>query len=520
MVRAHVVSSGLTVAQLDEYQAKRDFSSTPEPAAQLMVTTGPPRFLVQRHRARRLHYDLRLEIDGVLVSWAVPKGPNLDPKKKSLAVKVEDHPYAYGWFEGNIPSGYGKGDVIVWDDGWWEPDPAYPESRDAAAAIARGELKFILHGHKLRGRYVIVNTDGDQWLLIHKNDDDAVTGWDPEQHPQSVLSARTNVDVVEGRPGRWLGPTTDELNELDALETKGQWTVAGETTLLTNVDKVIMPGRDGEPPITKRDIVRYYAQMAPWLSPWLSGRPINLNRFPDGIDGAKGGFWHKAVPDHAPSFIRRWPNPLADRDKTREYLLIDGAPALVWAANFAGFEIHPWTSTAANPQQPSYALIDIDPGTATTWDETLVLASMFRVAMNQLGLIARPKVTGQRGIQIWIPVRPGYTFAETSKFVEDVSRTVGRVVPELVSWQWQKSARRGLARLDYTQNAINKTLVAPYSIRPAPGAPVSVPLEWDELDDPLLRPDRWTIRDVLERVNTVGDPFVALVSVEQDLPSL
>ena len=114
----------------------------------------------------------------------------------------------------------------------------------------------------------------------------------------------------------------------------------------------------------------------------------------------------------------------------------------------------------------------------------------------------------------------GYTFDDTSRFVEALSKTIGRVVPELVSWQWRKSDRKGLARLDYTQNAINKTLVAPYSIRPAPGAPVSVPLEWDELDDPDLRPDRWTIREVLGRLASVGDPFGALVGQEQSLPAL
>ena len=513
--------------KLATYGAMRDFAATPEPPPMIMHTPGGKRrFVVQRHRATRLHYDLRLEIDGVLVSWAVPKGPSLDPKRRHLAVKVEDHPYAYGWFEGLIGSGYGKGDVIVWDDGWWEPDPEYPASADPAAAVAAGELKFVLHGRKLRGRYVIVHTGGrgraadDQWLLIHKNDTDAVPGWDPEDHPASVLSARTNPEVVAGAPGEWTGPTDDELAALDAMGDKGAWTIAGVTTQLTNLSKVFMPGRGDEPPITKRDIIRYYARIAAWMTPYLAGRPVNLNRFPDGIVGAKKGFWHKAVPAHAPEWVRRWPNPRADSAETREYLLVDGAPALVWAANFAGIEIHPWTSTAASPEQPSYALVDIDPGPTTEWEDTLTIARLFRVAMEQLQLIAQPKVTGQRGIQIWIPVRAGYTFAQTSAFVEALSRTVGRVVPELVSWKWTKSERRGLARLDYTQNAINKTLVAPYSLRPAAGAPVSVPLLWDELDDPDLAPDRWTIRDVLPRLESIGDPFRMLIGVEQDLPAL
>ena len=503
----------------------RDFASTPEPAGRVHVNeSGRLRFAIQRHRATRLHYDVRLEVDGVLVSWAVPKGPSLDPKRRSLAVKVEDHPFTYGWFEGVIPSGYGKGDVILWDDGWWEPDPGY-EQDDPQTCIDNGEIKVVLHGHKVRGRFVLVRTNDDQWLMIHKRDDDAVEGWDAEQHPHSVLTGRTNDEVVAKKLPRWPTPTKAQVRALDELpDKKGTWTIDGLSgpveLQLTNLDKVFMPGREGDAPITKRDIIRYYAQIAPWIAPYVVGRPINLNRFPDGIVGAKRGFWHKAVPEHAPDFVRRWPNPRASEDETRDYLLLDGAPSLVWAANFAGIEIHPWTSTAANPDEPSYALIDIDPGPKTTWAETVALASMFRVAVQQLDIVACAKVTGQRGIQIWIPIAPGYTFEDTSRWVEALSRTVGRVYPELVSWSWRKDDRKGLARLDYTQNQVNKTLVAPFSMRPAPGAPVSMPIEWDELDDPDLRPDRWTIRDAIDRLERVGDPFAALFDVTQRLPPL
>jgi len=149
-----------------------------------------------------------------------------------------------------------------------------------------------------------------------------------------------------------------------------------------------------------------------------------------------------------------------------------------------------------------------------------VLARLYRTALEHLDVAAAPKVTGQRGVQIWVPVRAGYTFAETREWVEKVSRAVGRTVPDLVSWEWHKDRRRGRARLDYTQNAINKTLVAPFSARPAPGAPVSVPIRWDELDDPDLRPDRWTLRTVVDRVRTVGDPLAPLVGQAQDLPDL
>ncbi|GAA2642811.1 DNA polymerase ligase N-terminal domain-containing protein [Paractinoplanes durhamensis] len=150
------------------------------------------RFVVQRHRARRLHYDFRLELDGVLVSWAVPKGPTLDPKARRGAYHVEDHALDHAGFEGRIPAGkYGRGDVIVWDNGTWEPR----EGDDPAAALAAGELHFDVYGVKLHGRFVLKRTSGDDWLLLHKGDEHAVPGWDAEDHPLSVLSGRTNDEV-------------------------------------------------------------------------------------------------------------------------------------------------------------------------------------------------------------------------------------------------------------------------------------------------------------------------------------
>jgi len=129
-------------------------------------------------------------------------------------------------------------------------------------------------------------------------------------------------------------------------------------------------------------------------------------------------------------------------------------------------------------------------------------------------------VTGKRGIQIWVPIAPRYTYRETSDWVAGLSRAVGSIVPDLVSWEWEKAARRGRARLDFTQNAVNKTLVAPYAVRPMPKASVSAPIAWEELDDPGLRPDGWNIRTVVPRVEERGDLFHAALELEQELPPL
>jgi bifunctional non-homologous end joining protein LigD len=471
---------------------------------------------------------------GVLASWAVPKGPTLDPSVRRLAMHVEDHPLEYLHFEGVIPAGeYGGGDVIVWDTGTWEP----VHTDDPLAAVAAGELHAEVSGRKLHGRLVLVRRDGretstgsEEWMLLHKRDEHAVPGWDPEEHPRSVLTDRTNEDVAADPDRAWRSgapaaeaevalwpdlPPAEAFDELGSLGRQGTWEIHGREVKVTNLDKVLFPG---DPPVTKRELLAYTALVAPVALPYLEGRALNLHRYPDGADAS--GFWHKQRPAHAPAWLGSWDNPEADPGETSTYVVADEPAALVWAANFGALEWHPWTSRTTAMHEPTYALFDIDPGEGTAWDEVLVLARLHRTALQHLGVTARAKVTGRRGIQIWTPVVPGYTFADTRAWVEQVSRTVGQVVPELVSWKWDVKARRGLARLDYTQNAVNKTLVAPWSPRPAYEAPVSVPIGWDELDDPDLRPDRWSIRDIRGRLALRGDPFRSLLDSAQELPSL
>ena len=533
---------------LDTYRAKRDFALTPEPSGQAAgedgEETGARRFVVQRHRARRTHYDFRLEVDGVLASWAMPKGPTLDPSVRSLAVHVEDHPIEYRDFEGVIPAGqYGGGDVIVWDRGTWVP----AGTDDPAVAIAGGEIHFDLYGDKLRGRFALVRTrrpaGQEQWLMIHKHDPDAVDGWNPDDHPSSVKSGRTNDEVAAAPDALWRSdlpaaeaevtiaapadtavdtgwdaPTEDELAALDALGDKGTWTLQGRDLQLTNLNKVLFPGRDGGAPVSKRELIRYYSLVGPAMLPFLEGRPVNMHRFPNGSD--RPGFWHKQVPSHAPDWITQFRYEDAGAGDSERYFVIDSVPALAWMANYGAVELHGWTSRVPNVRQPTWALIDIDPGAKTTVDDVLLIALLFRDGLAHLGVKARPKTSGQRGLHIWVPVVPGYTFSQTSAWVEKLSKAVGAIVPELVSWTWQKNDRRGLARLDYTQNAINKTLVAPYSVRAADGAPVSTPVTWEELDDPGFRSDGWTVRDIPARLEVAGDPWAGLTRDAQRLPEL
>ena len=194
---------------LEEYAAKRRFEKTPEPAPAGERSGRFPAnyFCVQRHDATRLHYDFRLEIGGVLKSWAVPKGPTLDPNLKHFAAQVEDHPLEYGDFEGTIPAGnYGAGSVMLWDRGTWELLGDVPVDEQ----LARGDLKFRMHGEKIGGDFALVRmkgrtqrpSKGNEWLLIKKRDDFAAPGWDVETHAYSVLSGRTQQEIAQNLPAR------------------------------------------------------------------------------------------------------------------------------------------------------------------------------------------------------------------------------------------------------------------------------------------------------------------------------
>ncbi len=326
--------------------------------------------------------------------------------------------------------------------------------------------------------------------------------------------------------------TEEELEALAGLGREGVWHVGGRDLKVTNLDKVLFPPHPttpDEPPITKRDLIAYFGRIGPFMLPHLAERPLNLNRFPNGVGGPS--FWQKDIPETAPSWLRRWhenweagwhgDHPVGpEHREANDHLVADEVATLCWLGNQTSFEVHAWTSRLDAPMRPTYALIDIDPGDKTTWDETVTLARLFRTALGHLHVTGFPKVTGKRGIQIWIPIVTRYSFSETSEWVHGVSQAVGAMVPDLVSWEWSVKDRRGRARLDYTQNASIKTLVAPYAVRPLAGAPVSAPITWDELDDPDLRPDRWTIRSIMPRVAERGDLFAGALTEAQELPPL
>src|SRR5262245_14125325 len=197
----------MAARKLSLYQAKRDFTKTAEPSGRARVKPAEyPRFVIQKHAASRLHYDLRLEVDGVFKSWAVTKGPSLNPRDRRLAVEVEDHPLDYGDFEGTIPEGeYGGGTVMLWDRGFWTPD----DGGDPERALRKGDLKFTLAGEKLKGGWVLVRMrqarggDRHSWLLIKHRDGYERAGDSPvTDEDRSVASGRTMEEIAAGKGPR------------------------------------------------------------------------------------------------------------------------------------------------------------------------------------------------------------------------------------------------------------------------------------------------------------------------------
>jgi DNA ligase D len=456
-----------------------------------------------------LKLKVRREQEVVVVGWLLGQGTHRDLGSLIVAVRSGDR-----WVHaGQVGSGIDT--------------RTRRELRERLDALERDAS--VLHPvPRLKGAHwveprIVIRVEFAEWTADDLLRQAAYKGIEPEKDPRTVrrereVSTARAVASAEREQAPEPMTTTDEtIAALDALKRDGTWMVEGHEIRVTNLDKVLFSARDGGDPVTKRDLLRYHVQIAPTIIPYLDGHGLTVQRYPNGIDHK--GFWQKDLPSHTPSWVTRW--TFHHREEgPKDYPVVDSAATLAWLAQEAALELHPWTSPTDAPDRPSYALVDIDPGPETTWDEVLVLARLYRAALGHLGVRGHPKVTGKRGIQVWIGIDRGPGFDDTRDWVEGLSRAVGSTVPELVSWEWAKRARKGKARLDFTQNAINKTLVAPYSARPAPGAPVSVPITWEELDDPELRPDRWTIRDLPERLAAVGDPFAALLEDHQVLPPL
>jgi bifunctional non-homologous end joining protein LigD len=787
---------------LKAYERKRDFSRTPEPQVGETVPSGFLRFVVQRHQARRLHYDLRLEMGGVLKSWAIPKGPSMNPKDKRLAIQTEDHPLKYLDFEGNIPKGnYGAGRMTIWDRGTYQP--LQGGENELIREVENDSLKLTFFGSKLRGTFSLVRIGKedkeDQWLLIKGNDEFASemeyeaeslgendnqlegksidlqkpvkpmlatkttsifskAGWifeikwdgyrvlaniregkvhlysrngiafnqkfpslasnlgeiahdvlldgevvvvDEEGLPDfqklqnysddtpgelryyvfdvlflnghetislSLLDRKSLIqDIIEDVPNvyycdhieemgegfyekviglglegviakksdstylpatrteNWLkvkfkesqealicGYTTSQgslfgslilgvfkneeliyigncgsgfdnetqkglLELFEPLEKKkspfdkkinlrgrkavwlkpelvcevqfSQWTkkgllrhpvfkglredkippeihkepvnlpsttekkslpitdtleINGFDVPISNLDKVYWPAEK----INKFQLISYYIEIADFILPYLKDRPQNLNRHPEGIN--KASFYQKDMSWNLPDWVETVSLYSKSTEKDIEYMLCQNEATLVYMANLGCIEINPWNARKDSLQHPDYAILDLDPSEKNSLDQVVEVAQYAHQLLDNAEVKHCCKTSGSTGLHIYIPLGAQYSHSQARDFVKIICHLIQTEMPNLTSMDRSKNSRKDKIYLDFLQNRKGQTLAAPYCVRPKPGAPVSAPLEWEEVTKGLSIQD-FDIFNVPKRIKNKPNLFLEIL---------
>jgi bifunctional non-homologous end joining protein LigD len=283
---------------------------------------------------------------------------------------------------------------------------------------------------------------------------------------------------------------------------------------LSNLDKVFFPVER----ITKGDLLEYYRAVAPVLVPHLKDRPFTMVRWPDGIEGKK--FFQKDAPSHMPEWIPTFRTQVSTREAPRQkkwvnFPIVDDELALLWMVNMGCVDLNTWYSRIDRPERPDWVLFDLDPSPDVGFAETVQVALLVKQALDAFGLVGFPKTSSAEGMHILVPVERRYTYADTRQFAEIVAGAIARTHQGLATTEWTKSKRRGVL-IDSNQNGEGKTIASVYSVRPRPGAPVSTPLRWSEVNEDL-DPLSLTMPVVLERIRKHGDLYADVLTTKQRL---
>jgi bifunctional non-homologous end joining protein LigD len=516
-------------ASLNDYNEKRDFALTPEPRGTVNTKRGAsqgPIFVVQKHAASHLHYDFRLEHNGVLMSWAVPKGPSVRPGERRLAMRTEDHPLDYATFEGTIPEGeYGGGRVLVWDYGTWHVEG------DAERQVRAGRLTFTLQGKKLEGRFHLVRSRSEggreRWLLFKGKDAGAHDQDIVAQRPESVISGN-RIDRVgdavwhSDRPANkqsQAAPKAARGAKRSARKRAGDGAESDPLLSairglklgfpLTNLEKVLYP----EQGLRKADLIAYYAAVAPRMLPHVANRPLVLVRCPEG-QGSKC-FYQKHFEKSAPKAIRQI--VIAESEQRGRYGYLRDRLGLAALAQLGVLEIHMWGCHVDRVEKPDLFVFDLDPDEDLPWQRVVTAAQSLRERLSALSLQSFVKTTGGKGLHVVAPVVRRLTWEEHKAVAYAIVADLARSEPALYVTNMSKRQRTGKIFLDYLRNGRGATAIAPYSTRARAGALVATPLTWQELADGA-RPADFDVAGVVARLGAEkSDPWQGFFELSQRL---
>jgi bifunctional non-homologous end joining protein LigD len=290
------------------------------------------------------------------------------------------------------------------------------------------------------------------------------------------------------------------------------WSLAAREIRVTSLDRPYWP-EDG---ITKGDLLTYYRAMAPVLLPYLSERPVTTKLFPRGINGP--AYYRRERPEKAPSWLRGAAYQTATDQHELQVLLVDDEAGLLWLANSGAIEFHIWGASLPNLAEPNLVIFDLDPGDEATFADVLQAARILHDRLNQLGLRGYPKTSGGHGLHVVLPLAPGHTFEAVRGWVRDLAEELEAAHPELLAVSHGPTHRGRHVTIDHAQNSVGRNTAAPYSVRALPGAPVSAPLTWLEIDDGKVRPADITLKTVRQRVEALGDLSAPILARDQRLP--
>lgn len=282
--------------------------------------------------------------------------------------------------------------------------------------------------------------------------------------------------------------------------------VEGRMLTLSNLNKILWP----QAGFSKSDLISYYLAVSPVLLPHLKERPLVITRFPHGIVGKS--FYQKNAPEHLPDWIPTY------TDSNTRYMMVTEAAALVWLANQAAIELHPWLSSRASLDCPDFLVIDLDPSPINTYEQVVEVALAFKALLDQFQLHSFPKTSGGDGLHIYVPLYPLYSYQVVRELGQIMSVMVSMLFPGISTIERSVNKRGNKIYLDYMQNVRGKTLCAPYSVRPREQATVSTPLRWEEIRE--APPEHFDLLTVPQRISAQGDLFASVLTMQQSLDNV